>query len=241
MLNNLSSSNQDKKFPYGARRGERSFSLLETIVAVSLVAILMVEVSGVHGNSIAFNQYGRKVLQASYLAKRIMSQIEYQATIHSPLKDIAIAERDKPFEDDPEFTYTVAIEPLPHAIDLMFKIFSGGMLDSKDDDKDKEKEKDGASAGAVLEQMKGIITQSVGDDPIWIAKVDVNWTEGARKENVSLAMVITDVKKLEDSVGKVLDIAQVTATPAGTTPPGPASPPSGGGGALPGSIPPVLP
>lgn len=204
------------KFPYGSRRGERSFSLLETIVAVSLVAILMVEVSGVHGNSIAFNQYGRKVLQASYLAKRIMSQIEYQSTIHSPLKDIAIPEKDKPFEDAPDFSYSVVIEPLPHAIDLMFKIFSGGMAGGKDkDDKDGD-DKDGASA--ILEQIKGVINQSVGEDPIWIAKVEVSWAEGARKETTSIAMILTDVKKLEDSVGKVLDLAPATP-PVGGIPP----------------------
>lgn len=224
----------EKKFLYGNRRGERSFSLLETIIAVSLVAILMVEVSGVNGNAIAFNEYGRKVLQASYLAKRVMSQIEYQATFRSPLKDMAVAEKEKPFEDAPEFSYSVTIESLPHALDLMFKIFSGGMIGGKDKDKgdDKEGGKDGM--GAMLEQIKSVITQSVGEDPIWIAKVEVTWPEGARRASTSVAMIITDIKKLEDSVGKILDAAPANAggQPGGGQP---------GGGAPNTGLPPVPP
>lgn len=249
MLNNDVSSSSDRSSLYGKRRGERSFSLLETIVAVSLVAILLVEVSGVHGNAIAFNDYGRKVLQASYLAKRLMSQIEYQASFRSPLKDMAVNETsEKPFEDAPDFSYTVNIEALPHAIDLMFKIFSGGMLGDKDKDSKETSKEEGM--GAMLEQIKGMITQSVGDDPIWIAKVEVSWPEGARKASTSLAMIITDTKKLEDSVGKILDTAQVPQQeqqqqgPGAPTSPvqnppsqggatNPAAPVNGGGGVRP--------
>lgn len=218
---------KDSQRQFVLKAKERSFSLLETMVAVSLVALLMVEVSGVQGNSIAFNEYGRKVLQASYLAKRIMSQIEYNASIRSPIKEIALNEKDKPFEDAPEFTYSVKIEPLPHALDLMFKILSGGMLGG--DDKDSDSDKKDSGAGAMLAQIKPMIEQSVGDEPIWIANVEVSWPEGARRGSTSLAMMITDNKKLEDAVGKLLDGASVLpeqSIPGGppTTPP-PATPP----------------
>ena len=208
------------------RRGERSFSLLETIIAVSLVAVLMVEVSGVHGNAISFNQYGRKVLQGTYLAKRIMAQVEYNASIRTPIKDMAAKEKDKPFEDAPEFSYSLSIEPLPHALDLMFKVIAGSAMGEGDSKKD-----DSSGPGAMLEQIKGLIEQSVGDEPIWIAKVEVNWPEGARRGSTQLAMIVTDTKKIEESVGKLLDAAPA---PAG------AAPPVGGAGAVP-PAPPLTP
>lgn len=210
---------------FKGRSSERSFSLLETIVAVSLVAMLMVEVSGVHGNSIAFSQYGRNVLQASYLAKRVMAQVEYQASIRTPLKDLQTSEKDKPFEDAPDFSYSLTIEPLPHALDLMFKIFSGGMLGG-DDDSDTDDKKEQSSD--MLGQLKTLIQQSVGDDPIWFAKVEVTWPEGARRGSTELAMVVTDTKKLEESVGKFLDQASAGAggqTPNSSAPPGPSPTP----------------
>jgi type II secretory pathway pseudopilin PulG len=196
--------------PAKHRKHERSFSLLETMVAVSLVAMLMVEVSGVHGNAIGFNQYSRKILQASYLAKRLMAQVEYNASIRTPIKDFAgVKEKDKPFEDDPEFTYSISIEPIPRALDLMFKIISGGLVGEGD------KQESDNTAGAILEQAKGLITQSVGEEPLWVAKVEVNWPEGVRQGSMKLAMIVADIKKIEDSVGALLDAAQ--GPPAAST------------------------
>lgn len=230
MSDQKSLSDKSNTPPVAVRRSERSFSLLETLVAVSLVALLMVEVSGVHGNSIAFNQYGRKVLQASYLAKRIMSQVEYQASIRAPFKDIKVPVKDVVFEDFPDFTYSLSIDPLPNALDLMFKIFSGGMLGGgeKEDGEDQD-----SGMAAMLTQMKGVIEQSVGEEPIWIAKVEISWPEGARRNSTTVAMIVTDTKKLEDSVAAVMDASP--AQGAGGTPPTPTTIPQGG--IQPGGVP----
>lgn len=175
------------------RLGERSFSLVETVVAVSLIAFLMVEMSGVHGNAINFADYGRKSLQATYLAKRLMAQVEYQAQIRSPLKDIAVNDKEHAFEDAPDFQYSLSIEPLPHSLDIMFKILSGGLLDG---DEKKNEQGEAQSVSGMLEQLKGPIQTAVGEDPIWIAKTSVSWAEGARRSSVDLAMIITDIKRL---------------------------------------------
>ncbi len=201
----------------------------------------VVEVTGVHGNAIFFNDYNRKVLQASYLAKRIMTEVEYNATIRSPLKDMVANETGKPFEDFPDFTYNLKIEALPHALDLMFKIFSGGMLGGDDKDKDSNEEGKGSGAAGMLEQMKSVIQQSVGDDPIWVASVQVSWPEGARRNQTDLAMVITDVKKLEDTVGKILDTAQAPASSADPNAKQDIVQPGGAGGPGGGGPPPTAP
>jgi type II secretory pathway pseudopilin PulG len=223
----------------GDRRGERSFSLVETIVAVSLIAFLIVEISGVNGNAINFADYSRKALQASYLAKRIMSQVEYQASWRTPLKDIAADEKDRPFEDAPDFTWSLKVEPMPNSLDLMFKIMSGGLVGGEGkDDEDGGK----SGVGAMLEQIKSVIKTAVGDDPIWIAKVSVSWPEGARRSSVDLAMIVTDIKKLETTLTPLLQ--------KGGQQPGvpqvPGALPVNGGGALPtqpppGQVDPVVP
>ncbi len=183
------------------RLGERSFTLIETVIAVSLIAFLMVEMSGVFGNAINFADYSRKSMQATYLAKRLMAQVEYQAQIRSPLKDIAVNDKDHTFDDEPEFLYSLSVEPLPHSLDLMFKILSQGMVGGDDNEKDSG---DPKSAGAMLEQLKGPIQTAVGEDPIWMAKTSVSWAEGARRTKVDLAMIITDTKKIESSLGPLI-------------------------------------
>jgi Tfp pilus assembly protein PilV len=168
------------------RPGERSFSMVETVVAVSLIAYLMIEVSGVHGNAITFADYSRKAMQASYLAKRLMAQVEYQASWRTPLKDLATNEKDRPFDDAPDFQYSMTIEPMPNALDLMFKV------------------------SAMLEQVKGMIEAAVGEQPIWMANVSVSWAEGARRPSVDLAMIITDTKKLEGTLTPLIAKAPKT-------------------------------
>ncbi len=194
---------------------ERSFSLLETMVAVSLVAVVMVEMTGIQGKSIAFNDFGRKALQATYLAKRIMSQIEYNSTIRSPLKSMEMNDSDKTFDDFPDFTYSVKIQPLPKTLDFMFKVFSGGMLGGDEGDSKSEKDDDGV--GAILSQIKPMIEQSIGEDPIWMANVEVSWPEGASRNRTSLSLMLTDTKKLEESLGKLLDAAPLPTE--GSAPP----------------------
>jgi type II secretory pathway pseudopilin PulG len=201
------------------RPGERSFSLIETVVAVALIAFLMVEITGVNGNAINFADYSRKALQASYLAKRLLAQVEYQASWRTPLKDLTINEKNHAFEDSPDFKYDLSIEPLPNSLDLMFKILSGGLVDAKKDKSDQEGGDQGG-LGAILEQIKSMIQAAVGDDPIWIAKVSVSWPEGARRSAVDMAMVITDIKKLESTLVPLL---QKNQQPTGAPPQG--SPP----------------
>ena len=209
------------------KRGERSFSLIETMVAISLIAFLMIEVSGVNGNAINFSEYSRKALQATYLAKRLMSQVEYQASWRTPLKDLTTNEKEHAFEDAPDFLYAMSIEPIPHALDLMFKLMSGGLVggDKKDSKSDGE-EKDGG-IGAMLEQIKGVIQAAVGEDPIWVAKVSVSWAEGARRSSVDIGMIIADTKKMESTLGPLVAKApQPPAAPGGI--------PTNGGVGIPG-------
>lgn len=216
-----------------SRLGERSFSLVETVVAVSLIAYLMLEVSGVHGNAINFADYGRKSMQAIFLAKRLMSQVEYQAAQRTPLKELAINEKERQFEDAPDFQYSMTVEPLPNSLELMFKVLSGGLVGGGKDGEEGEEKND---VGAMLEQVKSMIEAAVGEEPIWIANVSVSWAEGARRPSVDLSMVITDIKKLETTLTPL--IAKAPRTPNSDKP---QTMPSNGGGLPPPAPPPVPP
>jgi hypothetical protein len=106
----------------------------------------------------------------------------------------------------------MTIEPMPNALDLMFKVVSGGLIgDSGDDGKSGGK----SDVSAMLEQVKGMIEAAVGEQPIWMANVSVSWAEGARRPSVDLAMIITDTKKLE---GTRIDAFKRTASTAATPP-----------------------
>lgn len=215
----MSQANPKSDLPNGsskkrrARPSERSFTLVETVVAVSLIAYLMLEVSGVHGNAINFADYGRKSMQAIFLAKRLMSQVEYQASQRTPLKELAINEKDRSFDDAPDFQYSMTVEPLPNSLELMLKVVSGGLIGEVGKGEESGEKND---VGAMLEQVKTMIEAAVGEEPIWLANVSVSWAEGARRPSVDLAMVITDIKKLESTLTPL--IAKAPKTPNSSKP-----------------------
>ena len=216
-----------------SRPGERSFSLVETVVAVSLIAYLMLEVSGVHGNAINFADYGRKSMQAIFLAKRLMAQVEYQASQRTPLKELAINEKERQFEDAPDFQYSMTVEPLPNSLELMFKVLSGGLVGGGKEGEEGGEKND---VGAMLEQVKSMIEAAVGEEPIWIANVSVSWAEGARRPSVDLSMIITDIKKLETTL-----VPLIAKAPRTSGSDKPQTMPTNGGGLPPPAPPPVPP
>ena len=54
------------------RQREGSFTLIETVIALAIIAFLIVEVAVVQGNAIVFSDYSRNIAQATYLARRVM-------------------------------------------------------------------------------------------------------------------------------------------------------------------------
>jgi hypothetical protein len=186
------------------KTGQSSFTLIETIIALGLIVIIILEVSAVQGRAIDFSAFERKVTQASWLAKAIMSNIEYKWN-YFELKDIKADEKDQKIPEDLcspnpafncDFKYRLSIDEwkLP-LVDLVAA--SAG---------------DSTVAGIVKEQMKQIL----GDEILKVAHVTVSWTEGSRKDFVELAYLLTAQKKLDDAIELLQPVGVATDTKTGT-------------------------
>ena len=117
-------------------RSEASFSLIETVIALAIVSFLILEVAAVQGNSIVFADYGRNVTQAGWLAKRVMSQVEYYWRT-KPFKDLETNVVDQKFEDFDEYSYSLEIKEWKFPFtQLISQVLGGG--DAKDEDGEKK-------------------------------------------------------------------------------------------------------
>jgi len=171
-----------------SRTPQSSFTLIETIIALGLMVVIVLEVSAVQGRAITFSDYERKVTQASWLAKAIMGHLEYKWKFYD-LKEIKAAEKDQKFPaelcpEDPifdcNFRYNISIEKW----DLPLIDMAAASL------------KDDSIAGIVKDQMKNII----GDETLKVAHVEVTWPEGGRQNSVDLAYLITAQQKIDTAV-----------------------------------------
>ena len=187
---------------------ERSFTILEVMVAIGIMMSVVMEVVGAQGNVVAFSSYSRQVTQATWLAKQIMSQVEYyQQTQEFKELDISLKEQKFDIEgldqNESEFTYSLNIEEWKLPI---LELISNRGLKKKsgDDDNDNNIAPDDPLANsdpALMASMgEGVINQIFDGHIFKIAKVEVFWPEGARRNSVSLSYIMTNQKSLDQYI-----------------------------------------
>lgn len=194
--------------------GERSFTLIETVIALGVMVAVIFEISNVQGNAIYFSEYERNVTKASWLGKGIMSKIEYEWATRD-FSEFEFKESEKPFEgeENKEFTYTVEIAEWK--LPLMSLIGGGG--DGKSDtdgDGVEEVQTSDGQTDAIRSQIEGIF----GDDILKIARVEVFWPEGAQRNSIALSLLLTNQKKLDEQIG-LLPVAETNDPPPPPPPP----------------------
>ncbi len=222
--------------PKGYRCGERSFTLVETVIALSLMAFLIVEMGGVQGNAISFAEYGRRVTEASWLAKRIMSEVEYQSSFR-PFKELTTSIKDQKFEDAPDYSYDLEIQEWK----LNLSSILAGILSAR-----KGPDGEPSAAAGMGEIVKIALEQAIGDDSFKMAQVTVSWPEGATRNSTSLGLILTNQEKMDSALSGLKGAwdtlqKQESAVPGakpGSTQPGappvaPPTPSGPGGGSTP--------
>lgn len=205
-------------------RREGSFTLIETVIALSIVAFLIVEVAAVQGNSIVFSEYGANVTKANWLAKRVMSQVEYFWQ-SKDFKDLITEVKEKKFEDQPDFSYSLEIKEWKFPfLQLLSGAMGGGSGSS------------GSSSGSsssMSGMLDTVIKQVFGEEPIFMtAHVEVSWPEGAQKNQTALTLLLTNQAKLDQSIIQLKPVYDKLIKPAGPQPPA-ARPPGTGSGSGP--------
>lgn len=164
-------------------RGEHSFTLIETMVALGLLTTLILQVATVQGKALYFSDYGQNLTQGMWLAKRLMSQVEY-FWYDKQLEELeGVSVKEKKFEDFPNFSYNLDIREwkLP-----LLNIIAGGGDDSQPD--------------PTTDLIKEQVNQIFGDHILKIAHVEVFWGKGAVRESTDLTFLLTNQKKIDETI-----------------------------------------
>lgn len=186
-----------KKTEIRKRQSQGSFTLIETVIALSIVAFLIVEVAAVQGNSIVFSDYGRNITQASWLAQRVMAQVEYYWK-SKPFTELETSITDGKFDDNDEYSYSLEIKEwkFPFLQLLQSTMGGGGGGEGEDGEGGDE-----AGAGGMGKMLETVVDQVFGKEPIFMtAHVEVSWSEGAAKNSTGLTYLLTNQAKLDEAI-----------------------------------------
>ena len=185
------------KSKFRERRGERSFTLIETLVALTMMTTVILNVVGAQGSAIYNADYGRRITEAMWLAKGVMSKVEYRWH-NQPLKELESSGnlKQQPFKEqewnqpaDSDYTYNLRIE------EWKFPLFE--LLESGGPSDEEEGDSDGEGAGFPI---KDLAKQFLGDHILKVAFVEVFWPEGARQNSVTLTYLLTNQRKMDEAL-----------------------------------------
>ncbi len=209
--------------PFDAVR-QASFTLVEVILAVGIMATFLVQIASVQGNSVYFAEYGRNVMKGTWLAKQLMSQVDYHYHVKpfEALKGVDVTKGE--FEGVEDFTYDLVIEdfPLPISSIVANSLTGGGSQD--DDDPIKDVSKDG-----LTDQVDSTVREFLGDEVMKLARVTVYWPEGAKRNSVTLSYLIANLKKISEVLSQVGAMSGTPASTGSPNTPNTGSRPSGRG------------
>lgn len=171
----------------------RSFTLIETMVALGLLTVLILQVATVQGQALYFSDYGQNLTKSMWLARRMMAQVEYY-WYNKELKELeGVAVKEKPFEDEAGFSYNLSIREwkLP-----LMNMLTGGGDDNQPD--------------PTTDLIKQQVEQIFGEHLLKIAHVEVFWGEGAVKESTALTMLLTNQKQIDATVATLQATVQAS-------------------------------
>jgi len=175
--------------------GERSFTLIETVLAIGLLTTVLMEVSFVQAKYLNFSIYYRKSTQAIWLAKALMAEVEYKSNFY-PLKDIraepgseerpvppTLCPKDPQFDCD--FTYSMSIEEFKLPI---VEMLTGSIA----------KETEGADGftSVIKDQVEAVL----GKEIFKIANVVVSWPEGSKRSQVNVPYLLTSQQNIDSFI-----------------------------------------
>ena len=166
------------------RQGEKSFSLFETIIALSLIVTVILEMVSLQGKSITLDIYSRKMTKAMWLAKSVLSRVEYLAKFH-PLKELNFRKKAEKFDDflcskEEGCPFKYNIEVKDWKLPLIDLILGGSGMGRGD-----------AQSNPMTGMIKAQVEKHLGKELLKVAIVEVFWDDGARLGSVKVPYLLT--------------------------------------------------
>jgi type II secretory pathway pseudopilin PulG len=173
---------------------QASFTLVETVIALAIMAFLIIEVATVQGNAIVFSEYGHNITQATWLARRVLSQVEYNWYARS-FSDLDTKVEGKEFDDFEGYFYDLEIKEWKFPF---IKLLTGALGGGGEEGEEKEDDKEGGGFGQILDT---VVKQVFGDEPKFMtASTKVCWPEGAQRSCTSLTLLLTNQAKVDEAL-----------------------------------------
>lgn len=172
-------------------KASKGFSLVEVLLALTMVAMMTAAFYTSFSRSVTLTHSSRQKTKAMWLAKALMSQVEYHATFLD-LKSMKYEKKNQKFpselcpEKESPFRYNLTIQPWK--LDLIGAFFK--QMDPNDTGKNDQ----------IVSEIKKQVKATLGGELLYYALVEVTWTTGIKKNSVKVPYLLTKQKELDGLV-----------------------------------------
>lgn len=184
-----------KLIPFPVKQGEKSFTLIETLIALGMLVVMILETGSVQGNAIYFVEFERNLSKATWLAKGVMERVEYEWNTRSFSELEVKSSRKEKFtgygDEIGEFTYNYRVEE--SKVDLISLLTKGSGGEASE-----EASADGLPGGTDM--IRQALEAVLGDEVLKLAKVEVFWPEGAVENSVELTLWLPNLRKVSEVI-----------------------------------------
>jgi prepilin-type N-terminal cleavage/methylation domain-containing protein len=162
---------------------KQGFTLIESILAIGILAVVAVQVLSVQSSSIQVTNTSRNHMYATWALKSVLAQVRYAKDtvgMKALPKDVEV-----PWSGNSDFKFKIEVKenPIEAARLLKAVMGSGGSEEGSDSEK-----KDGEQEKGMAEMFNQILPKDMYNT----VKISVNWMEGDSKKSFDSGLMTID-------------------------------------------------
>lgn len=179
---------------------QSGFTLLETVLAIGILAIIVTNILGSYTNSVVITQTSINNMKATWVMRRVMSQIQYK------IDTIGIKEAFRPGEirqkygTDPVFDVLIQVkDPLIEGSRLLQSAINmqTAMKGSGDEEGGGGNEEGGSNPADFVKQFGPQIDALLPKDMYRSLKITVSWEQGQSTRSIESGLFLIDDQQLK--------------------------------------------
>jgi prepilin-type N-terminal cleavage/methylation domain-containing protein len=174
-------------------KNEFGFTLIESLMAISILAIVVVQILNVQAASITVTQSARDNMRSTWALRSTLSQIEY--AIDSVGTKAMPKSADFVWSGDPNFKINVTLEDTPIEAS---KLLSTAMKLGASQGGGAEAEEGASKAGDTkgdMKEMAALLDAQIPKDLYRTAAVKVTWQVGDKTRSAETGMLLVDTSQ----------------------------------------------
>jgi hypothetical protein len=176
------------------------FSLLESVLAIGILATMLVQVINMHSNSLAISQTTMNNMKATWALRQAMAQLQYIIDVYGSKENSRFHNISVPWNADPEFTIKVATQDMPiEASRLLVSAFRIGTAFSMQSQEAEDSEKKADDPAEAIKSFAEQINSFVPKDLYRTVKLEVSWKQGEFTKSLDSGFFLIDSKALKDA------------------------------------------